>query len=378
MSKPISTRSFTTCGEKPNTFSSYIANKNTITSSGMAPTCSGCTNKFNNMLTSNNTNITQTATTGCTGCPSINTEILLFELLSAFGFVPIQSSSDSPFIYIQSPNGLLFDNQRFTNAVSKFESELPGGEGLVAYIQSFFTTIFEATGQASEELFIAIFFSVILQCYALFVVVISILWIYKVLTPGMSIIWLIIGLIISLSALAVMLVEASRTSTVIAASVTKSLSDFAAPLSCALKSGAVCYIGENCCCNDITNNSLVSICGNAPLTVPFGTITINKNSGTQAGRFFYVYSGPFINDTNRLIRNGTIVLDTTIEDGGTEATGTVRITNLPAGDYEIQELSQLDFEFVSADPSNQIVTVVANSSTPGGSVINYVNRYIGP
>ena len=216
----------------------------------------------------------------------------------------------------------------------------------------------------------------ILQCYALFVVVISILWIYKVLTPGMSVIWLIIGLIISSAALAVMLVEASRTSTVIAASVQKSLSDFAAPLSCALFSGGSCYLGKNCCCNEITSNSLVSICGNSEFALPVGSITINKNSGTRGGRFFYVYSGPFVDQSNTFIRNGTIVLDTTLGDGETEATGSVKIDNLPIGNYEIQELSQPDFAFVSADPPNQIVSVLANAS-PAGASISYVNRYIG-
>ena len=94
MNKPISTKAFTTHRDKVNAtknagFSSYLTNKNTITNSSRASTCSGCnksnlsTNRFTNLISaSNNGNVTQTDDGTCVACDtsSGSSEVLLFDL----------------------------------------------------------------------------------------------------------------------------------------------------------------------------------------------------------------------------------------------------------------------------------------------------------
>jgi hypothetical protein len=275
------------------------------------------------------------------------------------------TEASEDYFFIQAPNGLALNLERLFFAYEKFVGSLPEG-GVEAFVQKFITDIFVATAQATETLFITIFISIILQSYILYLIVLFIFWINKITTTGITLIWAFIGFIIAAAAFTVMAVEASRQSVIISNTVEQQLTEAGTSvgsITCALSSALTCYFdGVTCNCKNAVSTAP---CGS---TGPFErqnstSITIEKYSGTP-GKFFFTYSGPLDSSGNNLNIVNAIAVVETGPTGSTGATGSVTINNLANGNYIVNEISQVGWDFVSVSPNDNIVRPVIQPVEP--------------
>jgi hypothetical protein len=188
------------------------------------------------------------ASSGCTLCGSINfDDYCVGFALNNLGIEYYQGPTGT--YTFTTPNGLVIDTARLSNAFEMGNEQLPTGS-LKSYVSSLFSKSASSVSTNVRDILIVVLGMIILFGFILYTIICIILIRYQVMDTAMGITAIFIGLFVSALAFIIVYYEIRSLTNNIEELISNNIDPFLDNLSCALHSAICCYSGVSCCCPD--------------------------------------------------------------------------------------------------------------------------------
>ena len=235
------------------------------------PVCRTCGNDAQRNTFRTPNVLAETVCQSCTGTiDGISlSELCLVETLTAMGIV-VNIPTEGSVYRFSAPNGICLDTRRLSGAIESMNAQLPTGS-FQGYISSLFSTASTTLATSAKDALFIIMISIIVFGFVMFAIIIMILIAGDVISAGLGIGFLFVGLFVSAMTLVIILAEISSLSIQLENNLFSQVDPAVETLRCALIAGVCCYSGPGlltpaCCCGkpSVCRNVVGSPCMDMP------------------------------------------------------------------------------------------------------------------
>ncbi len=177
--------------------------------------------------------------------------------------VGIVVTVNGDFRIFTAPNGIIINVERLNNALDQVNSQLPTGS-LQGYLSQIFNNVGSNLSTNAKYILSVLLGGSIALSFVFFSMICIILMSYSIISVGVGLVLILIGILFSILVFIIVLSEASKFGTDIENGFVNEIEPVVDTLRCAALSGICCYSGISCCCPGVSP----SACKNPPPPPP--------------------------------------------------------------------------------------------------------------